>query len=76
MSDIRTSDAPTNGRYFIRLGCDVLSWAFSILAIGALHVVGVIDNPEIALAGGALFVALRARSKSEVNTAHNKKSGV
>jgi len=75
MSDIRTSHDQPIGQYLIRLGLDWLLWAFCVFAIGFLHGAGVIESPGSALAGAALFMAIRARSKSEVNSAHTEKVG-
>jgi hypothetical protein len=47
---------------------DVVQWVISIVAIGALHGAGVIENPAIALAAVALWLAIRARRKADVNT--------
>ncbi|HWU19355.1 MAG TPA: hypothetical protein VN155_16865 [Devosia sp.] len=56
----------SKGQYLIRYGCDILLWALCIIATGFLAGAGVIDNPELALAGTALFWAIRANSKRGV----------
>jgi len=56
--------------YLIRYGCDILLWAFCIVANGFLTEAGLIDDPAFSLAGVALFWAIRANTKAEVNTAH------
>lgn len=57
-----------------RFIADAIIWAFCITLVGFLSAAGVIDNPAIALAGGALWWAIRAYSKADVNTVHKLKT--
>lgn len=53
-----------------RLVSDLACWVLCIFTAGALHGLGLIEDRALALAGCALWLAIRATSKSEVNTAH------
>lgn len=54
----------------VRFLGDVGLWVVCIVATGVMRGAGLIDDPAFALAGSALFLAIRANSKAEVNTAH------
>lgn len=54
----------------VRLVSDLAFWVLGIFSIGALDGLGVIEDRALALAAYALWLAIRAVSKAEVNTAH------
>jgi Na+/H+ antiporter NhaD/arsenite permease-like protein len=56
--------------HLIRLGWDIVLWVLCIIVIGFLSGADLIENPAFSLAGAALFWAIRANTKAEVNTAH------
>lgn len=57
-----------------RLIMDAGFWIVCIVALGFMSKAGVIENPEMALAGAAFWWAIRAHSRAEVNTAHKSET--
>jgi hypothetical protein len=53
---------------------DFILWVILVLTVGALHGLGLVADQSISLAGGALWLAIRAGRKAEVNTAHKSET--
>ena len=53
----------------VRFLSDLALWAICLITIGVLRGLGVIENMAMAVAGGALWMAIRAQSKADVNSA-------
>ena len=62
------------GKTIIHFASDFALWAVLVVAVAILSSAGLIENQALALAGGALWLAIRAYRKAEVSAAHNKKS--
>lgn len=63
------------GAKIVSLLADAMLWSFCVAMVGFISAAFAIDDPAFALASGALWVAIRARSKAEVNTAHKNSEG-
>jgi hypothetical protein len=54
----------------LSIASDFILWVILVLTIGALTELGIVADQAIGLAGGALWLAIRASRKADVNTAH------